>query len=164
MERRFVIACLVENHFGVLARISGLFSARGFNIDSLTVGATEDPSISRMTIVVLGDERIMEQVKKQLNKLIDVIKVLDLSSNNYVDRELALIKINITKESRMSALQLFEVFQAKVVDITLKSVTAEVSGSTQKIAAFIEMLKPFGIIETARTGKIALTRESVNGD
>lgn len=163
MERKHVIACLVENHFGVLARIAGLFSARGFNIDSLTVGETEDPTVSRMTVVVLGDEKVMDQVKKQLNKVIDVIKVLDLSSKNYIDRELALVKVHATKEHRPAVLQLIEVFEGNVVDITQKVVTAEITGATQKIEAFIDVMKPYGIMEMARTGKIALAREPLSG-
>ncbi|MEK6797224.1 MAG: acetolactate synthase small subunit [Spirochaetota bacterium] len=163
MERKHVIACLVENHFGVLARIAGLFSARAFNIDSLTVGETEDPTVSRMTVVVLGDEKVMDQVKKQLNKVIDVIKVLDLSSKNFIDRELALVKIHATKDTRPAILQLIEVFEGNVVDITQKVVTAEITGATQKIEAFIDVVKPYGIMEMARTGKIALAREPLSG-
>lgn len=160
-EERYVISCLVENHSGVLARIAGLFSSRGFNIDSLTVGETEDATISRMTIVLIGDIRIMDQVKKQLNKLIDVIKVQDLSSKNFIDRELALIKVSTasSKESRSQVLQLFSVFEAKTVDISHKAVTAEVTGRSEKIEAFIDVLKPYGIIEMVRTGKIALAKE-----
>lgn len=158
-EQKHVISCLVENHFGVLAHVAGLFSSRGFNIDSLTVGETEDPEVSRMTIVLIGDKKIMEQVKKQLNKLIDVIKVQDLSAKNFIDRELALIKVNTQKEYRHQVLQLLEVFEAKVVDISSESATAEVTGRTEKIEAFIDILRPYGIKEVVRTGKIALARE-----
>jgi len=156
---KHTIAALVENRFGVLARIAGLFSARGFNIDSLTVGETEDPTISRMTIVVEGDDRVLEQVMKQLNKLVDVIKVSDISSQKFVDRELALIKVNAPRSRRSEIMEIAEVFRAKIVDISPKTLTVEVTGNSDKIEAIIGMLKPFGIKELARTGRVAMLRE-----
>jgi len=156
--KKHTISALVENHFGVLARIAGLFSSRGFNIDSLSVGETEDPTISRMTIVVKGDDRILEQVTKQLNRLVDVIKVIDLTSQDFVNRELILIKVNATRTSRSEIMELVDVFRAKVVDISPSTVTIEVTGDESKINAIIGMLQPFGIQEIARTGKVALLR------
>ena len=156
---KHTIAALVENRFGVLARIAGLFSARGFNIDSLTVGETEDPTTSRMTIVVEGDDRILEQVMKQLNKLVDVIRVSDISSQKFVDRELALIKVNAPRSRRSEIMEIAEVFRAKIVDISPKTLTIEVTGNSDKIEAIIGMLKPFGIKELARTGRVAMLRE-----
>lgn len=152
------IAVLVENHFGVLTHVSGLFSARGFNIDSLAVGATEDPTISRMTIVVDGDEKTLEQVKKQLNRLIDVIKVIDLTDEDFVDRELVLIKVNIDDKNRSEILQAIDTFQAKIDDARKKTTVIEVTGDQNKIRSFIEIMKPFGIVEVARTGRIAIGR------
>jgi len=156
---KHTIAALVENRFGVLARIAGLFSARGFNIDSLTVGETEDPTISRMTIVVEGDDRVLEQVMKQLNKLVDVIKVSDISSQKFVDRELALIKVNAPRSRRSEIMEIAEVFRAKIVDISPNTLTIEATGNEDKIKAIIGMLKPFGIKELARTGRVAMLRE-----
>lgn len=152
------ISVLVENHFGVLARISGLFASRGYNIRSLTVGTTEDDSVSRMTIVVEGDDKIIDQVKKQLNKLIDTVKVIDLTAEAYVDRELALVKVAAAIHERGEVFQLVEVFRGKVVDISNTVMTIEVSGSSQKIDAIVELLTPFRIKEMARTGRIALGR------
>lgn len=157
--KKHTISALVENHFGVLARISGLFSSRGFNIDSLSVGETEDPTISRMTIVVQGDDRILEQVTKQLNRLVDVIKVIDLTSQDFVNRELVLVKVNSTRTSRSEIMELVDVFRAKVVDISPSTMTIEATGDESKINAIIGMLKPFGIQEIGRTGKVALLRE-----
>ncbi|RKY57759.1 MAG: acetolactate synthase small subunit [Candidatus Latescibacterota bacterium] len=156
---KHTIAALVENRFGVLARIAGLFSARGFNIDSLTVGETEDPTISRMTIVVEGDDRVLEQVMKQLNKLVDVIKVSDISSQKFVDRELVLIKVNAPRSRRSEIMEIAEVFRAKIVDISPNTLTIEATGNEDKIKAIIGMLKPFGIKELARTGRVAMLRE-----
>ena len=154
---KFVIAVLVENKFGVLARVAGLFSARGFNIDSLAVGETEDPEVSRMTIVVDADEKIFEQVKKQLNKLIDVIKVQDLTGGEYVDRELILIKAKAENTKvREKVVQVVDSTGAEIVDIGKKSITVEESGDEHKIKALIELLRPYGILEIVRTGKIAI--------
>lgn len=152
------ISVLVENHFGVLTHVAGLFSARGFNIDSLAVGETHDPSVSRMTILVHGDDRIVEQIIKQLNKLIDVIKVEDLSGEDLIDRELVLVKVNADAQSRNDILQIVNTFRAKVVDVNAESMTIEVTGGESKIDAIIELLTPFGIRETVRTGVVALSR------
>jgi acetolactate synthase I/III small subunit len=153
------ISMTVENHFGTLNRIAGLFAAKGYNIDSLTVGPTEDDSVSRMTIVTRGDDQIIEQILKQLHKLIDTIKVVDLTGESYVDRELALLKVQCTPSTRMEILQISEIFRAKVVDVSPKTLTIEATGSQQKVDAIINMLKPFGMKELARTGRIAIKRE-----
>ena len=153
-----IITALVENRFGVLANISSLFSARGFNIDSLAVGETHDPSISRMTIVVTGDDRIIQQVNKQLNKLIDVIKVTDLTEEEHVERELMMVKVGHTARTRSEIIQLVEIFKARIVDYNGKSLTIEIVGTSDKILAFIDILRGFGIKEVARTGRIALPR------
>lgn len=155
---QYTLSVLVENHFGVLARIAGLFSARGFNIVSLSVAETEDPSISVMTIVVDGDNRIVDQVKKQLNKLIEVIKVRDLTEEEYVERELALIKVGVNATKRREIIEIADVFKGKVVDISHTTITIEVTGSEEKVDAIIDLLKSYGILEMARTGKIALIR------
>ncbi len=158
---RHTIAVLVENHPGVLARISGLFSARGFNIDSLAVGETEDPTVSRMTIVVEGDERILEQVKKQLNKLIDVITIQDLTQKKFFDRELILIKVAVAApKDRTQIIEIAETMQANIADLGLHTITVEAVGESAKIDNLIELLKPFRIKEMVRTGKIAMVKES----
>lgn len=154
---KHTLAVLVENHAGVLSKVSGLFSRRGFNIDSLAVGITEDPKVSRMTIVVDGDEYVIEQVSKQLNKLIDVIKVTDISTDSVV-RELALIKVNASANNRNEIIQVVNIFRAKVVDINKASLTIEITGEGQKIAALEDMLQPFGIQEMVRTGAVAIER------
>jgi acetolactate synthase-1/3 small subunit len=157
---KFVISALVENKFGVLARVAGLFSARGFNIDSLAVGETEDPKVSRMTIVVEADERILEQVKKQLNKLIDVIKVQDLTGGKYVDRELILIKVKAENTKiREKIIQIVDSTGAEVIDIGKKFLTIEETGDEHRIKALVELLRSYGIEEIARTGKIALSSD-----
>lgn len=155
---KHTISVLVENHFGVLTRVAGLFSARGFNIDSLAVGETHDPSISRMTIVVHGDDRIVEQIIKQLDKLIDVIKVDDLSDDEIIDRELVLVKVNADGNARNEVTQIVNTFRAKIVDVNPQTLTIEVTGGESKIDAMIELLGPFGIRETVRTGLVALAR------
>jgi acetolactate synthase I/III small subunit len=157
--KQHTIAMLVENHFGTLNRIAGLFAAKGYNIDSLTVGPTEDETVSRMTIVTRGDDQIIEQIMKQLHKLIDTIKVVDLTFETYVDRELALVKVQSTSSTRSDIMQISEIFRAKVVDVSPKTLTIEATGSQMKVDAIINMLKPFGIKELARTGRIALKRE-----
>lgn len=154
---KHTLAVLVENHAGVLSKVSGLFSRRGFNIDSLAVGITEDPRISRMTIVVDGDEYIIEQVSKQLNKLIDIIKVIDISDESVV-RELALIKVNASSENRSEITEIVNIFRAKVVDISKNTMTIEISGDSGKVAALQNMLQPFGIQEMVRTGTIGIER------
>lgn len=154
---KFIISVLVENKFGVLARIAGLFSARGFNIDSLAVGETEDPDVSRMTIVVEADENILEQVKKQLNKLINVIRVQDLTGGAYVDRELILIKVKAENvKIREKIVQVVDSTGAEIIDIGKKVLTVKESGDEHAIKTLIELLRPYGIVEIVRTGKIAL--------
>ena len=155
---KHTLSVLVENEFGVLSRVASLFSARGFNIESLCVAETLDPSLSLMTIVTRGDEMVMEQITKQLNKLINVIKVTDLSERKFVDRELVLIKMKATKTNRAEILRISDIFRGKVVDVSHKTLTIEVTGDEGKIKAMIELLKPLGIKEVARTGKIAMLR------
>lgn len=154
-----IISVLVENKFGVLARVSGLFSGRGFNIDSLSVGPTLDPTTSMMTIVTAGDDRIIEQITKQLNKLVDVIRVIDLTDKEYVERETALIKIRAQGEDRSEALRIVDIFRARIVDSTPSTYTIEISGDPKKIGAIVNLLKPLGIKEFICTGRIALPRE-----
>ena len=158
---RHIISVLVENRPGVLSRIAGLFSARGFNIESLSVGETDDDGTSRMTIVVKGDDWILEQIDKQLNKLIDIIKVTDMTGESFIDRELVLIKVTSTPAVRSEIMEIVNIFRAKIVDISPKTLTVEATGSEPKINAIIGMLKPFGIKEVVRTGKIAIGREFV---
>ncbi len=155
---KHTLSVLVENHAGVLSRVAALFSRRGFNIDSLAVGITEDPNVSRMTIVVDGNDYDIEQVGKQLNKLIDVIKVNQLERNESVNRELALIKVSASDSSRGEIIQITEVFRAKIVDISKTSLTIEISGGLDKVQALQDMLKPFGIKEIVRTGMISIGR------
>lgn len=155
---RHTLAVLVENNPGVLARVAGLFSRRGFNIDSLAVGRTENPDVSRMTIVVEGDARILEQVTKQLHKLIDVIKISDISPEEYVDRELVLIKVHSDPARRGEVMQIADIFRARIVDLGRKTITLECTGNDGKINAFEESLRPYGIKELVRTGKIAMLR------
>lgn len=159
-EKLHTIVIAVENRSGVLARIAGLFSARGYNIDSLSVSETEDPTVSKMTLTVKGDEKILEQIYKQLNKLIDVIKVFDLTEGDYIDRELALVKVKtLNSAARQDIMQIASVFRAKVVDIGKQSLTLEIVGKPSKVNAMVEMLKSYGIKEMIRTGKIAMARE-----
>ena len=149
---------MVRNRFGVLSRVSGLFSGRGFNIDSLCVAETLDPSQSRMTIVVHGDDRVLEQIKKQLNKLIDVIKVIDFSDDNCVVRELMLVKINVSAATRSEVMQIVDIFRARIVSVQPKSMIVETTGNESKNTAFLDLIRAFGIKEIARTGKIAMSR------
>ena len=158
--RKHTIAVLVENRFGVLSRVAGLFSARGYNIESLSVGETIDPTVSRMTLVVRGDEFVIEQVMKQLHKLIDVIKVSDLTDDDHVERELILVRVNAEPQHRAEILRIGDIFRAKVIDVTPVSYTLEATGEEGKIAALIELLRPMGIQELVRTGKVAIARGS----
>ena len=159
---RHTMAVLVKDHPGVLARVASLFTRRGFNIESLAVGHTEETDISRMTIVIKGDDRILEQMTKQLNKLIDVIRVKDISPQNSVERELAFIKVSTASLLiRSEVMQTVDIFRAKVVDVNSQIITIETTGTEDKINALIELLRPFGIKEVVRTGKIALSRGSV---
>lgn len=162
MPQKHTISALVENHFGVLCRIAGLFSSRGFNIDSLSVGETEDPNISRMTIVVRGDDSVLEQVVKQLNRLIDVIRVIDITQGTFIERELTLIKVKADPTTRTEIIQIAEVFRSSIVDVSAHSLTIEVTGRRDKVQAIIGMLTPYGIEEIARTGTVALLRDSVS--
>jgi acetolactate synthase-1/3 small subunit len=155
---RHIISAIVENRPGVLAHIAGLFAGRGFNIDSLAVGETEDENRSRMTVVVKGDDAVLEQVRKQLGKIIDVIKVSDFSDVDFVERDLALVKVAVKSEKRGEVFEIAEVFRGKVVDIGAKYLTLEISGPEKKIEAFVGLMKPYGIREVVRTGRIAIAR------
>ncbi|SJZ77256.1 acetolactate synthase, small subunit [Trichlorobacter thiogenes] len=152
------ISVVVENEFGVLARVAGLFSGRGFNIDSLSVAPTSDESLSRITIVTRGDDAVLEQITKQLNKLVDVIKVLDFSEDNAIERELALIKVAAEDESRAEVLRIVDIFRAKIIDVTPKSYTIEATGAPAKINAILDLLRPLGLKELVRTGSVAIGR------
>ena len=158
---RHTISVLVENKFGVLSRISGLFSGRGYNIESLSVAETIDPNMSVMTIVTVGDDSIIEQITKQLNKLIDVIKVVDMTELDHVEREMVLIKVAPKQEDKAEVLRLTEIFRGRVIDSSQKTYTIEITGDEKKIAALVEILKPMGIKEFVRTGKIAIAREGL---
>ena len=160
---RHVISVLVDNEPGVLSRISGLFSGRGFNIESLNVAETLDPGISRMTLVTSGNEQIIEQIIKQLNKLVNVIKVFDLTGSDFVEREMAMVRVNAESSSRAEVLRILEIFRGRVVDVSPKSYTFEITGDEKKIQAVIELLAPFGIIEIVRTGKVAIARAKKDG-
>ena len=155
---RYTISILVENHAGVLSRISGLFARRGFNIDSLAVGVTEDPTISRITIVVNGNEAMVEQVEKQLNKLIDVIRLRRLPEGGAISRELMLIKVECTEKTRGNIMDIVRVMEAKVSDISKHTMTIEISDTSERLEITAELLKPYGILEVARTGTIALEK------
>lgn len=158
MEKKHTISVNVENHFGVLARVAALFASRGYNIESLAVGETEDSTISRMTIVAWGDDRVLEQITKQLNKLIDVIKVVDLSEEGFIDREFILLRVDASRKNRAEIIELADVFKAKAVDISATSITFELADESDRISSLIELMRPFGIKELARTGKIAMAK------
>jgi acetolactate synthase-1/3 small subunit len=155
---KHTLAILVENRPGVLTRVAGLFSRRGFNIESLAVGVTENADTSRITIVVSGDDNILEQVEKQLNKLIDVIRVSDIPAEDSVSRELALIKVGVDSTTRAEVMQIVDIFRAKIVDVGIKSLVIEVTGDESKINAIEQLLRQFGIKEMVRTGRIAMNR------
>jgi acetolactate synthase-1/3 small subunit len=157
MEKH-VLSALVKNSSGVLSRVSGLFSRRGYNIDSLTVGRTEDPSISRMTITLMGDENILEQVKKQLSKLEDVVRVVDFKANESVYRELVLIKVKANAENRATINETVKIFRSKIIDLSTDTLTIELTGDEEKISALINLMEEYGIEEVARTGVTALQR------
>jgi len=157
---KHTISVLVENEFGVLARISGLFSGRGFNIESLSVAPTMNTELSRMTLVTTGDERVLEQINKQLNKLISTIKVVDFTDEEFLQRELAMIKVSTDSDSRAEALRIVDIFRAKVVDVTPKSYTIEITGAPAKIDGILELLRPMGIKEVVRSGPVAIGRGS----
>src|SRR5438477_2495406 len=156
---RHTISVLVENKFGVLTRVAGLFSGRGYNIDTLNVAPTADPTASRMTIVTRGDDATLEQIVKQLNKLTDVIKVQDFREGEYVDRELVLVKVKIDSKSRAEVMQITDIFRSKIVDVQPKSLTIEVTGDEGKVEKFIELMRAFGVLDLTRTGKVAMPRK-----
>lgn len=162
MEQRHVLSVLVKNSSGVLSRVSGLFSRRGYNIDSLTVGRTEDEKISRMTIAIVGDNDTLEQVKKQLDKLEDVIKVIDLKSGNSVYRELVLIKVKADAEKRAAINEIVTIFRSKITDVSVDTLTIELTGDESKITALIKLMEEYGIQELVRTGVTALERGDKN--
>ena len=155
---RHTISVLVENEFGVLARVAGLFSGRGFNIESLCVAETLDPAISAMTIVTTGSDSILEQILKQLNKLVNVIKVTDFQDVDFVSREMVLVKINAEEKTREEILRMVEIFRGRIVDVSPKSYTVEITGNDEKVKAFLTLVKPLGIKELVRTGSIAIMR------
>jgi len=156
---RHTISILVENKFGVLTRVAGLFSGRGYNIDTLNVGPTHDPSMSRMTVVTRGDDATLEQIVKQLNKLVDVLKVQDFRDDEYIDRELVLIKVSVDQKSRSEVMQITDIFRAKIVDVQPRSLTIEITGGENKVEKFLDLMAPFGVVELTRTGMVALPRK-----
>ena len=156
--RRHTLSVLVENKFGVLTRVAGLFSGRGYNIDTLNVARTQDPNTSRMTIVTRGDDATLEQIVKQLNKLVDALQVTDFREYEYIDRELVLVKVKVDSKSRAEVMQITDIFRAKIVDVQPDSLTIEVTGNEGKVEKFIDLMKAFGILELTRTGKVALPR------
>ena len=155
---RHTISVLVENKFGVLTRVAGMFSGRGYNIDSLNVAPTHDPKLSRMTLVARGDDATVEQIVKQLQKLVNVIEVTDFCDYECVDRELVLVKVKVTGKSRSEVMQITDIFRAKIVDVQTKNMTIEVTGNENKVTKFIELMENFGVMELTRTGKVALPR------
>lgn len=155
---RHTLSVLVENKFGVLTRIAGMFSGRGFNIDTLNVGPTLDPATSHLTIVVRGDDAVLEQVTKQLNKLVDVIKIEDFRDDEFVDRELVLLRVKVDAHTRSEVIQICDLFRAKIVDVQHKNLLIEITGHEGKINKFLRLMQPFGLIDLARTGKLAMSR------
>ncbi|HMP08700.1 MAG TPA: acetolactate synthase small subunit [Lacipirellulaceae bacterium] len=155
---RHVLSALVQNVPGVLAHVAGMLASRGYNIDSLAVGETEDPALSRMTFVVVGDDSVLEQVRKQLEKIVTVVRVDDVSSHDHVERDLMLIKVKATKGQRSEIRELCEIFRGKVVDVAPEEVTLEIAGQERKVEAFIDLMRPFGIVELVRPGRIAMVR------
>ena len=160
IEKKHILSILVDNESGVLSRIAGLFSGRGYNIESLCVAETADPAVSTMTIVTRGDDQIIEQVIKQLNKLISVIKVVDLIEKDFVEREMVLVKVSATSETREEVLRVVDIFRGKVIDVGSKTYTIEITGDEKKINAILTLLKPLGIKELVRTGRVAMVRGS----
>jgi acetolactate synthase-1/3 small subunit len=155
---RHVLSALVQNVPGVLSHISGMLASRGYNIDSLAVGETEDPQLSRMTFVVVGDDSVLDQVRKQLEKIVTVVRVEDVSACDHVERDLMLIKVATANGARSEIYELTEIFRGRIVDVAPEGVMIEISGQERKVEAFIEMMRPFGIIELVRTGRIAMVR------
>lgn len=156
---RHTISILVENKFGVLTRIAGLFSGRGYNIDTLNVAPTQDPKFSRMTIVTRGDEATIEQIVKQLKKLVNVLDVHDFAEGEFVDRELVLVKVGVDSKTRAEVMQITDIFRAKIVDVQPRSLTVEITGNESKVEKFLGLMDTFGILELTRTGKVALARK-----
>jgi acetolactate synthase-1/3 small subunit len=156
---RHTISVLVENKFGVLTRVAGLFSGRGYNIDTLNVGPTHDPKTSRMTIVTRGDDATVEQIVKQLNKLVDVIEVRDFREGEYVDRELVLAKVRVDSKSRAEVMQITDIFRAKIIDVQADTLTVEITGAEGKVDKFVELMTAFGVVEITRTGRVAMPRK-----
>ena len=156
---RHTISVLVQNKFGVLTRVAGLFSGRGFNIDSLNVAQTHDPSMSRMTIITRGDDATLDQIVKQLNKLVDSLEVQDFRDGEYIDRELVLVRVGVDSQSRAEVMQITDIFRAKIVDVQPSSVTIEITGSESKVSKFLGLMENFGVQELTRTGKVALPRK-----
>ncbi|MDB6016579.1 MAG: ilvH [Pedosphaera sp.] len=156
---RHTISVLVENKFGVLTRVASLFSGRGYNIDTLNVGPTEEPNTSRMTIVTRGDDATLEQIVKQLEKLVDVLEVQDFHADEYIDRELVMVKVAVDSKARAEVMQITDIFRAKIVDVQPKSLTIEVTGNESKVEKFLNLMKTFGVLDLTRTGKIALPRK-----
>jgi acetolactate synthase I/III small subunit len=156
---RHTISILVENKFGVLTRVAGLFSGRGYNIDTLNVAPTQDADTSRMTVVTRGDDATLEQIVKQLKKLIDVIEVQDFREGEFVDRELVLAKVSVDSKSRAEVMQITDIFRAKIVDVQPRSLTVEITGDESKVEKFLTLMKTFGILELTRTGKVAMARK-----
>ncbi|HRZ36222.1 MAG TPA: acetolactate synthase small subunit [Candidatus Paceibacterota bacterium] len=156
---RHTISVLVENKFGVLTRVAGLFSGRGFNIDTLNVAPTQDPTMSRMTIVTRGNDATVDQIVKQLEKLVETVKVQDFREGEFVDRELAMIKVGVDSKTRAEVMQITDIFRAKIIDVQPKTLTIEITGDESKVEKFIELMKAFGILELTRTGKVALPRK-----
>ena len=156
---RHTISVLVENKFGVLTRVAGLYSGRGYNSDTLNVCPTQDPAVSRMTIITHGDESTLEQIIKQLNKLPDVLKVINFGEGEFVDRELVLVKVTVDSQSRAEVMQITDIFRAKIVDVQPKSLTIEVTGNDSKVDKFVDLMQSFGVTELTRTGKIAVSRK-----
>ena len=155
---RHIISVLVENRFGVLTRVAGLFSGRGYNIDTLNVAPTQDPNTSRMTIVTRGDDATLEQIVKQLQKLINVIDVMDFRDGEYIDRELVMVKVMVDSKTRAEVMQITDIFRAKIVDVQPKSLTIEITGAEGKVEKFLELMRVFGVVALTRTGKVALPR------
>ena len=155
---RHTISVLVENEFGVLARVAGLFSGRGFNIESLSVAETLDPTVSRLTLVTRGDDQVLEQIEKQLNKLVNVIRVTDFTGTEHVERELVLIKVKAEERTRGELVNIVDIFRAKIIDVSRQSYIVEITGTEDKVRALIELLTPLGILEVVRTGRVAMFR------
>lgn len=155
---RHVLSALVQNVPGVLAHVAGMFASRGYNIDSLAVGETEDPNLSRMTFVVVGDNALLDQVRKQLEKIVTVVRVDDISAQEFVERDLMLLKVRCTEGKLSEIRELSQIFRGRVVDVSPEQVTVEISGQEKKVRAFVDLMRPFGIIELVRTGRIAIVR------